>query len=312
LYSEFSQPNIHVSITPHYATDLNYTEPKPKINYYEILLRNDGKTPATNLTFSMYFFGNIKNYAISFTDEKAQSKKENKTGGETSLIVGEMARLSPGSMTIFNASVDANKYDPYYISVTFDQGSTSFPAFIPPDIESRRLPNILSGNEGGYAVQQLIIISSVLCITSFTVAVIYKRIKEKIRVKREGRIHQIKEFDFFNAIPVIIISSILLLYVCEEIPKYVLVPSIISPPMDVTEGASLDAPFEYGDVEYKQRDLLVVAGIFWGIVVFARISLSYLIAKSLISKIYAHYPRWQLNESSKNWRNNYLRSINQR
>ena len=70
--------------------------------------------------------------------------------------------------------------------------------------------------------------------------------------------------------------------------------------MDVTEGKSLDAVFKYSNVEYKQRDLLINAIIFWVIVVIARIYLSYLIAKSLISKIYANDPRWQLNESSKN------------
>ena len=300
LYSEFSQPNIHLGITPHYAIETNYTESKPNINYYEILMRNDGKTPATNLTFSMYFFGEIKNYAVSFTDEKLQSLKEVKTGGEASLVVGEMARLAPGAMTIINASVNTNKYDPYYISATFDQGSTSFPAFIPPDIESGRFPNILSANEGGYVVQQLIIISSILCIVSFTIAVVYKRIKEKIRLKREGRIHQIKEFDLLVAIPIIIICSILLLYICEELPKYMLIPSVIPPPIDITEGASLDAAFKYSNVEYKQRDLLSGAGIFWVIVVIARIYLSYLIAKILIPKIYASDPRWQLNESSKN------------
>ncbi len=300
LYSEFNQPNIHLGITPHYDIHTNYNESKPKIDYYEILLKNDGKTPATNLTFSMYFFGNIKKYAVSFTDEKLLSLKEENTDGKKSLIVGEMTRLSPGAMTIINTWVNANKYDPYYISATFDQGSASFPAFIPPDIESGRFPNILSGNEGGYIVQQLIIVSSVLCIFSFTVAIAYKKIKEKIRVKREGVLYQGKQFDLFIAIPIIIISSIFILYACEELPKSILVPSIIPPPIDVTEGASLNAEFNYKGIEYQQRDLLGIAGTFWAIVVIARISLSYLIAKSLVSKIYEKDPRWIINDSSTN------------
>jgi|RhiMethySRZTD1v2_1073278.scaffolds.fasta_scaffold1542482_1 hypothetical protein len=152
LYSEFSQPNIHLSITPHYNTTTNYIESIPTIDYYEILMRNDGKTSATNLTFSMYFFGDIKNYKVSFTDEKLQSLKEEETNGETSLIVGEMARLAPDAMTIINTSVDANKYDPYYISATFDQGNTFSSAFIPADIQSGRFPITLTSNEGGYMV----------------------------------------------------------------------------------------------------------------------------------------------------------------
>jgi hypothetical protein len=300
LYSEFSQPNIHLDITPHYDRGSNYNESEPKISYYEILLRNDGKTPATNLTLSMYFFGDIKNKTVFFTDEKEPSLNEINTTGETSLLIGEMPRLAPGAMTIIYTWVNSSKYDPYYISATFDQGSASFPVFSPPDIESGRFPNILSGNEGTYIIQQLIIVSAALCIVFFTIAIAHKKIKEKIRVKREGRIQKIKEFDLFIAIPIIIISSIMLLYVCEELPKSILVPDIILPPIDVTEGAALDTDIPYKGIKYGQDELLAIAVVFWIIVVIARVFLSYLIAKSLISKLYSNDPRWQLSKSSKN------------
>jgi hypothetical protein len=300
VYSEFNQPNIHLAITPHYSNDSNYKDTKPKINYYEVLLRNDGKTPATNLTFSMYFFGDIKNYTVFFTDEKVQSMHETKSRGETSLLLGEMPRLAPGAMTIIYTWVNASKYDPYYISATFDQGSASFPVFSPPDVESGRFPNILSGNEGSYVFQQLIIVSSALCIVFFTIAIAHKKIKEIIRIKREGIIHVEKQFTLFTAIPIIIICSILLLYFCEELPKSILVPTIILPPIDVTEGASIHTEITYKNIRYEQGELLAIAVPFWVIVVTARVFLSYLIAKSLISKIYSDDPRWQLSKSSKN------------
>ena len=300
LYSEFSQPNIHLDITPHYDRESNYDESEPKISYYEILLRNDGKTPATNLTLSMYFFGDITDYTVFFTDEKEPSLNETNTTGETSLLIGEMPRLAPGAMTIIYTWVTSSKYDPYYISATFDQGSASFPVFSPPDIESGRFPNILSGNEGAYIIQQLIIVSAALCIVFFTIAIAHNKIKEKIRVKREGRIQKIKEFDLFVAIPIIIISSILLLYLCEELPKSILVPNIILPPIDVTDGASLSTDIIYKGIKYGQDELLAIAVVFWVIVVIARVFLSYLIAKSLISKLYSDDPRRQLSKSSKN------------
>ena len=70
---------------------------------------------------------------------------------------------------------------------------------------------------------------------------------------------------------------------------YLLVPSIIPPPMDVTEGKSLDAVFKYSNVEYKQRDLLINAIIFWVIVVIARIGSVHLTKSYSLKTSYFFY-----------------------
>ncbi len=296
LYSEFNQPNIYLGIIPHFNTTSDF-ESKPKVNYYEIMIRNDGKTSATNLTAYMYFFGPIKKYTTFFTDEKITNLQQQQTGTIASLLTAEMHRLASGAMTIIYVWVDANKYNPYFISATFNQGSSTFPVFRPPDVESGHFPNILAGHDDTQSIQRVIIISSIFCVISFTIVIANKKIKELIYRKRGSKFSTKKDFDLILAIPITIILAIFLLYVCEELPKAILIPSLIVPPIDATEGASIDTTINYKGIVYTQGYLLAVSGIFWTIVVISRIFLSYFIAKNILSKLYdKDDQRWHLNK----------------
>jgi hypothetical protein len=158
--------------------------------------------------------------------------------------------------------------------------------FSPSDIESGRFPNVLAGEEDTQAIQKFIVLFIFLCIISFTIAIIHKKIREIVKNRREGFKRYQITFDLYLAVPITILSSVLILYVCELIPLSVIVHSLIEPPLDATEGAAIDAIVTYKNITYKQGDLLLYAGIFWFASFVARSVMTYLIAKILIKKLY--------------------------
>jgi hypothetical protein len=304
-YSEINQPHVYLNVIPHYPTPVNPSEiAEPSIKYYEIIAKNDGRRQATNMNLSMYFFGTVSNYTTFFTGETINEPEDQKQEGaktipiETiddrnemaqqtvSLLRWDIPRLAPGAMIIFDVWTDADKFDPYYITATFDEGSATYPVFGFHDIESGLFPNILAGREDAQTIQRLMIIFVVLCAISFTIAIAHKKIKDIIKKRREGRRWNEIEFDLFLAIPITILSSILILYICEEIPRSILLESLIMPPLDATDGASINQEVTYNGIAYKQGYLLLIAGIFWGISFFARSLMSYFIAKVIIKKLY--------------------------
>jgi hypothetical protein len=291
VYSEINQPNISLNVIPHYPNQPADIK-KPEIDYYEIIAKNDGKRQATNMSLSAYFNGSISNPTPYFSGEViSEPTVKNVSGPQNTQIKGsllrwEIPRLAPGAMMIFNVWTTATKYDPYYITATFDEGSATYPVFGSADIESGRFPNILAGREDAQTIQRLLILFVVLCAISFTIAIAHRRIKEIIKNRREGRKWKKIEFDLFLAIPVTILSAILILYVCEEISQSLLLQSLIIPPLDATDGASIDTPVVYKGITYTQGNLLLSAGIFWGISFFARSLLSYFIAKIIIKRLY--------------------------
>lgn len=290
LYAEINQPNVSLNVIPHYLNPPADIK-EPKVDYYEIIVKNDGKKQATNMNLSMYFFGNISNPTPFFTGEEIGAPiVENVSSPQDAQIKGsllrwDIPRLAPGAMIIFNVWTTATKFDPYYVTAIFDEGSKTYPVFGSADIESGRFPNILAGREDAQTIQRLLILFVVLCALFFTIAIAHKKIKYIIKKRSEGRKWEI-EFDLFLALPITILSAILILYVCEEIPLSLLLNSVITPPLDVTDGPSIDTEVPYKTVNYKQGDLLLSAGIFWGISFFARCLLSYLIAKLIIKKLY--------------------------
>jgi hypothetical protein len=283
VISEINQPHINLNITPHFNTSSLDSSNKTKVDYYEVFIRNDGKTSATNLTLSMYFFGNILDYKTSITAEEINlAKKETDTN--VSLLVGKISRLAPGAMVAINIWTDTSRYDPYFISTAFDQGSAAYPVFNPSDIESGRFPNILAGQDDSQLVQKIIVTLSILCIISFVITIIHKKIRTIMKTKRV--IHPKLNFDLYVVIPIAILASIFIWFISEELPLAVLTPSLIIPPLDVTEGPSINTTTTYKDIEYTQGQLLLYAAIFWSISFSARSVLTFLIVKFLIAKLY--------------------------
>ena len=197
---------------------------------------------------------------------------------------------------------EARKFDSYYITATFDEGSQTYPEITGYDILSERFPNILAGQQDSQIIQFLLIIFVVLCAISFTIAITHRSIKEKIkRERRESRKWKKIKFDLFLAVPIIVLSSILVLYVCEEIPRSIVLQSLIIPPLDATEGASIDQEVvTIGNISYTQGTLLLSAGIFWTVSFFARSLLTYYIAKIIIKKLHpnGHFPNRFLASAS--------------
>jgi hypothetical protein len=377
LYSEINQPNVYIIVTPHIIppgdNDDIDSKRNPRVDYYETIVKNNGKKQATNMTLSMYFYGrvegnsffasetvedptvnqrmsdnrivarlifdgdqfellvnpdpaleykdgkgsNISNALVSeeiYSDAnrgwKASGEKMMKHFNTTnrtdvakrileegklqniskvlSLLRWDIPRLAPGGLMIFLVDTDeARKFDSYYITATFDEGSQTYPEITGYDIRSERFPNILAGQQDSQTIQLLLIIFVVLCAISFTIVITHKSIKDVIKKRRESRKWKKIKFDLFLAVPILILSSILVMYVCEEIPRSIVLQSLIIPPLDATEGASVDQEVvTIGNTNYTQGTLLLSAGIFWMVSFFARSLLTYFIAKIIIKKLY--------------------------
>src|SRR5215203_1306576 len=274
LASEIDQPNVSINVVPHYrAQPTNVNE--PEVKFYEIIVNNIGKRQATNMTLSAYFNGSILNPTPIFSGEALSVPNvENISASQSPLIKGSLVRwdiprFASGEMIIFNVSTStsysATKFDPYYVTAIFDEGSKTYPVFGATDIESGRFPNILAGRDEAQTTERLLITSIILSAIFFTIAI---------------------KFDLFLALPIAMLSSILIFYICEEIPLTALLHYLIIPPHDVTDGPSIATIVSYKSVDYRQGDLLLTAFIFWGISFFARSVLSYLIAKLLIEKFH--------------------------
>ena len=66
LYSEINQPNVYITVTPHIIPPnpddpevTNEDKRNPTVDYYEIIVINNGKRQATNMSLSTYFYGKV-------------------------------------------------------------------------------------------------------------------------------------------------------------------------------------------------------------------------------------------------------------
>jgi hypothetical protein len=308
LYSEINQPNVYLSVIPHItvnATDEIDSQRDPRVAYYETIVKNNGKKQATNMTLSVYFNGDIADHDTFFTSETVEGPKITKRtteAQEMSLLRWDIPRLAPGALMTFLVTTDeARKFDPYYVTATFDEGSQTYPQITGYDIQSERFPNILAGRQDTQTISLLLITFVVLCVISFTIAITHKNIKDIMKKRRESSKWKKIKFNMFLAVPITILSSILVLYVCEEIPRSILLQSLIIPPLDATDGASIEQTVvEIRGIVYTQGTLLLTAGIFWSISFFARSLLTYFIAKIIIKRLYPdkHLPKRFLASAS--------------
>jgi hypothetical protein len=75
LASEINKPNLSLNVIPHYRTQPAGVN-DDKIDYYEIIAKNNGKRQATNVILSAYFNGSV---SVHFSVAKQYLIQKNKT-----------------------------------------------------------------------------------------------------------------------------------------------------------------------------------------------------------------------------------------
>jgi hypothetical protein len=286
VISEVNKPNIRIYV------EQRTSQPNPENdsdkNYYEVIARNDGRTPATNLKLSMFFFATVKDVQVLLNSSNYILTIANNT--QPSAIAIRVANLTQNEMIaarVWYEWTNTTKFDPYYISATYKEGSAQYPVFRPVDIESGRLPNIIIGRSETTLVDQILIASSIISIIAFITAAAHRKVKEKYdRISKKSLVEVTKEADLFLIIPLTILSAIFVFYCFESLPRSFLIPTLIPVLLDVTTGPPLNATAGiYDGIEYRQGELLGAAFLFVILSAIARTIVSYLIAKKIITKL---------------------------
>jgi hypothetical protein len=192
-----------------------------------------------------------------------------------SLLPLHIPRLAKDAIIVIRVTpINSTLADPYYVSATYDQGSVQYPNYDIRDVEKGRFPDIRAGRGDIYG--QVLIISSSFSFVFFFIAIAHKRIKE---IAQKG-MHN----NLLWVIPAAILLSFFLLYVCEELPRSLLITAgILIPPLDVRIGLSTSYIIS-GPIQYNQGTLIAGAFAFCAFFWFARWILGYIIAKVIIIK----------------------------
>ena len=189
------------------------------------------------------------------------------------MVPVHIPRLAKDALVVIRVTPEnSTVVDPYYVSVTYDQGSVQYPNFNIRDVQQGRFPDILVGRSD--TLTQVIILTSVLSFVFFFIAIANRRIKE---IARKGMNNNL-----FWVIPAAILASIFVLFVCEVFPMYLLrAASILVPPVDVRFALSYSTIIP-GNIVYTQGTLILGAFVFCAISWLARWLIGYLIAKQII------------------------------
>lgn len=287
LIGDFNRANVSIDVKPHInISKINSTSSitdieNPLIEYYEIIIKNIGRTPASNLTLSMYFNGPIiKNYTVLGTENLKFGNPIIRETNPCCYLSAYAPKLAPNDLLIIYLYTNTTERDPYYISATYEQGSNQYPNFSPVDIESGDFPDIAND---ATLVEQVLVISIILCGLFFSVAIIHKRVKRIIHHDKDNKLKI--EFDLALAIPLIALSAIFILYFLENLPRTFIFPYLIPIPLDVTTGTSLGSDVYYNGVQYKQGELVLDAFVFLITSFLARGLVAYFISKYLLIKL---------------------------
>jgi hypothetical protein len=281
VISEFNKPIINIYVERHNSLLNNAAKlSEPDKNYYEVIARNNGRTPATNLKLSMFFFAEINEDhppEVMLSDHEPQFIP-NTSEFEPSIVTVQADNLTQNEIIVTRVWYDwndARKYDPYYISATYVEGGSHYPAFRPENIDTGLLPNIVIGQDNTATSDRILIASSVISIIAFSAAILHHKLKA---IKKTGW----KQFDLSSAIPLAVLAAIFVFYCCESLPRALLVPTIIPIPIDVRNGPSTSDLVTYEGIPYSQGELLIRAAIFVGASAVARTIVSYVLAKRII------------------------------
>jgi hypothetical protein len=284
--SVINNPNIYLQIQPQISEvgESNESVQPTPVSSYQITARNDGRSQATNLTLSMFIRANITHWTPILHSEEIE-KNSTINYEKWSLLTVDLPRFTSGAVIILRLDVkNATIVTPYFVSAAYDQGSSQFPNYLPADIREGRFPDIMTGRSD--PIQLVIIVSLILSALAFAVTFIgIRKLREKI-----GSDFPINRDNLIWFAPAIIISSVFLLYIFEEVPRNLLISSLIlSRPADVTTGLSVLSNPEGSP--YNQGILLLGAFAFCGISWFARGFIGYLIVKKIISKLSRNYSK---------------------
>ena len=236
LSSVINNPDIYLNIQPHLSGEVDsgkHAQPSA-VSSYQIIARNDGRAQATNLTLSMFIRADINHWTPILHSEEIE-KTLTINYENWSLLAVHLPRFTSGAVTILRIDVkDATVVTPYFLAAAYDQGSNQFPNFLPADIQEGRFPDIMAGRSD--PIQLVIIVSLILSALAFAITFIGIG---KLREEIGSRVPINKENIIWFA-PAIIISSVFLLYIFEEVPRTLLISSLIlNRPADVTTGLSV-------------------------------------------------------------------------
>jgi DNA-binding beta-propeller fold protein YncE len=211
LIAGFNQPHVYLNVVPHlfpYYSDESTEQIPHKVQYYEVIARNDGRVSANHVKLSLFFFGRIMNYSSALYSEnmtlnpepiksqmlqsqsnnypqiKNQNLDQQSKNGVPSLLVANIPRFAKDAMIIIYVWTDTDETDPFYVSATYDQGSNEYPspALKDPQFNALRnasfnYPSILSGRSDVPLDEQILIGASILSVIFFAIALIHKRIR---------------------------------------------------------------------------------------------------------------------------------------
>jgi hypothetical protein len=284
LSSVINNPDIYLNIQqelskPESVEESDASDKGVPVSAYQIIARNDGRAPATNVTLSMFFRANISNWEpILHSEEINDYSRINYS--DWSLLYVEIPRFTSGAVMIVKVDViDATVVTPYYVSAAYDQSSNQFPNYLPADIQSGRFPDILAGRSD--PIQLVIIVSLILSALAFAVALLGIGSLRRFA----GRSFPINKNDLIWFAPAIVLSSVFLLYVFEELPRNLLISSLIlNRPADVTTG--LDVRTIPEGAPYNQGILILGAFVFCGLSWIARGFVGYVISKKIIHRLF--------------------------
>ena len=286
LYSSFNQPNIYIGVQHQLlrsisgASDPRDFDPRdPPLQLYEIIARNDGRESAKDLRLSLFFYSNITDFkTVIFGEDMEVNNQFN--DGIPSLLVVNTSRLSHNAIIVIRIWTHSEENVPYYISATYAQGSNYYSSyhFKGKPAEIATLPDVEAGHRDDVPEERrLLIILLILSAVSFAVALGYKKIYHLTHSEtpKGGALIYTDSLsnkrDISFGIAVIILSSLLIFFVFEELPLSLLASLDLVTPTDVIMGETL-----------RLSDIILSSIIFSVISFLLRGLIAYLVTKRLV------------------------------
>ena len=233
----------------------------------------------------MFFTGNISspNKVLYTENVNLTTPRQYLTSNQTepTLLVAETNRMSPGATIVISALIKSGQDEPYYVSASYDQGSANkCSPGLPSLSKFHSFPKICDSGTIPFNSQDLII-ATIISAISFIIALKYKKIHVNWK-KHYDRINQLTGVDILLALPVIIISSVFILYICEEIPLSVLLASTVLLASNIISDGISGLTYTSSGM-YHLNDGIAYSVIFVFISFVARSIIAFVIARVIIN-----------------------------
>jgi len=249
LLSNLNQPNISLTV--------NYNIPPadsvldiPRISYYEIITKNVGLAQAKNLTLSMFFKANITKAVPVIYDQSVRmlEKGVDTNGNNISFAKAYLPMLSPNAQFVIDVWTNGHNGDSYYVSATYDQGSSSIWHINSKD--STIFPNISAANSQPPIDSHILLIAATVSVISFALAFVHV-LGRRLDPKEKGKIIR----KIFIVLPASIGGSAFMLIIFEELIRLSVVPSMFLPPLDITHSRLSDTIHNYNTYGHMSQFL---------------------------------------------------------